>query len=288
MNALLFTTSDMSGERARDLARLLAGVAGETPAVRHFLLLQRAGAREEGEIENMAGRGARILTVSERLGLSAARNRLIAAARSENAFEGRALAAFPDDDAFYPRGLLGRLAQLFSEEPELDLVACRCSLSPLGAFDPADMRPATASDLVRRTTSNTLFLRASLVPRLGPFDERLGLGTPARGGEDTEYILRAALAARRAGFIDKPLVGHPEASMDSAVRYYRGSLQAIARHAPRRLSLARELARKVAVGGYHVARGRLPAGEWGRACASLREPLRAGFGEAARFRAPSQ
>ena len=47
--------------------------------------------------------------------------------------------------------------------------------------------------------SFTLFLRRDVVARVGPFDERLGLGsgTPWSSGEELDYVLRAIQSGAR-------------------------------------------------------------------------------------------
>jgi hypothetical protein len=252
MEILLFSTSDMRGNRTADLHRLLQGLAKEPVVPIHFILLQGVSTRDINCIKEIMSPRTRLLTVPHRIPLSMARNLLLQKATEEKAFDIDGIAAFPDDDAFYPDHLLPAITDLFTNRPYLDLFTCRNSLNPQCHFDSKDLRPVRGSDLVRRTSSNTIFLRTHLVKQLGSFDERLGLGTPAGGGEDTEYVLRAALAARKALSVGAPLVGHPPSDLESATRYYYGSTIAIARHAPYRISFAKEFIRKLAVGAYHA------------------------------------
>jgi hypothetical protein len=121
-----------------------------------------------------------------------------------------------------------------------------------------EIRPAAVRDVVRLTTSNSLFLRGSTFLRVGTFDPELGVGTINGSAEDTDYAIRALLIAGRAGKVDRALVAHAEPDLASAAKYYRGALIVLARHARRRPALMFEFVRKIMVGGYFAARRKLP------------------------------
>jgi hypothetical protein len=113
------------------------------------------------------------------------------------------------------------------------------------------------------------------VTALGAFDPSLGLGTANGGGEDTDYALRGFLRARRAAFVDAPLVGHRPSELASVARYFRGSAIALGRHAALSPALSFEFARKLAVGAYLAIRCHLSV----RECLSA---MASGLGEARR------
>ena len=102
-----------------------------------------------------------------------------------------------------------------------------------------------------------MFFRGATVAAVGPFDLAFGLGTTNGGGEDTDYALRALLKARRAVFIDLPLVGHRESDLAGVARYYKGSLAVLSRHALERPDFCFEYLRKLAVGAYLALRSQL-------------------------------
>lgn len=264
MTLILFTTTDLAGGRDRDFRRLLASVErSRDVAVRHYVLLQNASEEALALCRSEAPAACRIFAISGRASVSAARNRLIAEACTEQVPAEGDVVAFPDDDCWFPDGFLARLHRTFAEATTLDLLVCRMSLDPRAdEFRSRDAEPIAAHQVVRMSSSNNMFLRGSLAGGLGAFDEGLGLGSPAGGGEDTDYALRAYLGARRAGLLDQPLVGHPVPDRASAAKYFRGAMTVLARHARARPTLARECARKVLVGGWFVGSGRLAASEY--------------------------
>ncbi len=234
--------------------------------VRHHVLLQNCGPAVLARQRGAAPAHRRIEAVEGRLSLSAARNRLMDAAFREEPAGRDDIVGFPDDDCWFPAGFLARVAGVFGSRPALDLVVCRCARAPDPAvFDASDLAPVSARAIVRLSSSNTMFLRGSLPGPVGDFDPGLGLGTPAGGGEDTDYVIRAFLRSREAGFIDRALVGHPEPDRDSAAKYFRGAFIVLARHARSRPALTREFLRKLLVGLYFIGRGQLSPGTYTRA-----------------------
>lgn len=262
MTIHLFTTTDLKGERATTFVRLIESIArSEAPGrnLRVHVLFQNCSA--DVIAAQIAGLPVQIRSCASpgRVPLSAARNQLMAAALAEEPFGDDDVVAFPDDDCWYPDGLLARLEGAFRDRPGLDLLLCRVSLDPYDAPDAlAVMEPASTAAIVRLTMSNSLFVRGRLATVLGAFDPALGLGTPAQGGEDTDYAIRAFLAGREAAFVDRALVGHPVADRKAVIRYFRGATLVLARHARHRPALLREFGRKLLVGLYFVGQGRLP------------------------------
>jgi hypothetical protein len=258
VECILFTTSDLLRDRATSLHRLLRRLSKEAVPPRHYVLLQGISENSVRDFIRFQDTSATtvVLHHPHRIGLSKARNIMLQRAAREGAFEDPAIVGFPDDDAAYPPNFLDWLRDTFARTPDLDLLLCGCAPEPVAA-EGQRARAAACRDVVRRSTSNTVFLRSTLVARAGYFDENLGLGTPAQGGEDTEYMLRAFQFARCSACIDAPLVEHPEATRETASRYYHGALTAIAWHAPYTPACAIELARKAAIGGVHVLRGRM-------------------------------
>lgn len=261
----LFTTTDWRGPRRADLARLLDSVErsrAEGVRVHHHLLLQNCTAEELAaarESEEMPSE-TRVSAIPGRAPISAARNQLIAGALAETPFGADDVVAFPDDDCWYADGFLKRLETAFAARPGLDFLLCRVANEPEDDPDGLrDVAPASAAQIVRLAMSNSLFVRGGLAASLGAFDPALGLGTPARGGEDTDYAVRALLAGRTTGFVDRPLVGHPPADRSAAARYYHGAAIVLARYARRRPALMREYLRKLLVGLVFTLQGRIQA-----------------------------
>ena len=255
MKVTLLTTSNLKSARRDALDRMVAAAAASrNPGndLRLHLLFQNAAAGDA--LPDMPD-FVTVSTAPAAMSLSRARNRLLAALRTENAMPADGIVAFPDDDAWYPPGLLDRVTAAFGASDDLDLWFCRYASAPDRTG--AAARPATVRDVIRHASSNTIFLRGA-VARALDFDESLGVGTPAGSGEDTDYAVRAFLAGRRASFTDAPLIGHRDKDVALRARYYPGGLEVLARHAARSPDLRREHLRKIGVGLYLGLRGELP------------------------------
>lgn len=276
MTVLLFTTTDLRGPRGAEYQRLLASVDDSAEAgvpIRHHVLLQNCDPETLARHREAAPEHRRIEGVEGRLSISAARNNQMASALREIPAADNDIIGFPDDDCWFPSGFLERLERVFAARRGIDLLVCRCSRRPDKApFDAAEVSPVNVRTIVRLSSSNSMFLRGSLVGPIGGFDPALGLGTPSGGGEDTDYVIRAFLLGREAGFIDRPLIGHPEPDPNSAAKYFRGAFIVLAQHARSRPALTWEFARKIMVGLYFIGRGKLSPSLYGRA---LGEGLRA-------------
>jgi GT2 family glycosyltransferase len=120
-------------------------------------------------------------------GLSRARNNALGQLQAE-------LVAFPDDDCVFPADLFERIGERFQDQPELDALTGR-AVDEQGESSSSWARDAavlTRDNLWNRAISFTIFLRASVVDRVGAFDEALGLGTngPWSSGEEIDYLVR--------------------------------------------------------------------------------------------------
>jgi glycosyltransferase involved in cell wall biosynthesis len=189
-------------------------------------------------------------------GLSHARNAALPHVRAD-------VVAFPDDDCVYPDGLLATVAGVLDARPELDAVGGQAA-DPWGR--PSGRWPQVACPIGLRTlwnraNSHTIFLRRTLLERLGPFDEALGLGsgTPWHSGEEMELIVRALRLGARIEYDPSLVVLHPARRLSPEAARAIGRRDGaslgyiLARHYPRR-ELARMLWR--AAGGAVVSFGR--------------------------------
>ncbi len=265
MRLVLFTTSDLLAGREADFIRMVRSVElGASPdlPVTLFALLQRCDAAGKARYQELLPAGSVVVAEQGRLSLSDARNRLLEIAKGHMALAD-CVVGFPDDDCWYPPNFVRQLVRSFSDDARLDMLVCRVSLEPVALTASAlPLAPAKACDVVRRSSSNSMFFRGGLAAALGAFDRTLGLGTANGSGEDTDYALRAFLAARRAAFVDIPLVGHRESDLASVTRYFRGSIMVLGRHALRSPGLFFEFTRKLGVGAYLALRFGLPVREY--------------------------
>jgi GT2 family glycosyltransferase len=127
-------------------------------------------------------------------GLAAARNEGLAHARSSGWLDTADYVFFPDDDNVPSDDLETRVTDAFRQHPE--------AVGVIGVFAESvtsvDRRrfPASPLGVDRRlaesiVSSNTIYLSASAVRAIGPFDERFGLGARYGSAEDMDYALRA-------------------------------------------------------------------------------------------------
>jgi GT2 family glycosyltransferase len=143
----------------------------------------------------LAKRPFELVQLTSAPGLSRARNVALAEVAAD-------VVGFPDDDCLYPDGLLGRVAQRFASNPELDGLTGRSDTAASWALEPAML---TRENLWNRAISYALFLRRSVVQRVGAFDETLGL--PSSSGEEIDYLIRALDSGARIEY-DPTLVVH--------------------------------------------------------------------------------
>lgn len=138
------------------------------------------------------------------------------------------LVAFPDDDCWYPDGLLSYVASRFKLDAGVDGLTGRF----VDEDGRAEGRWLGRSQMLNRYTvwrgaiSFSIFLRRELVDRIGPFDEALGVGagTAWGAGEETDYLLRGLNAGGRIVFDHELVLRHPvkTSSFDEAARERQG------------------------------------------------------------------
>ncbi len=263
MTIYLFTTTDFKGSRSQDLARYLRSLQAQNispGSIESYLLLQNCSLEQREMFRTKLPDYCHLLNDPSVLSLSSARNRLLDAFQATRIMNQDDVVGFPDDDCWLPDGFAASLSDTFHLLPFLGLVICGVSLQPEpGVFDKSDVRLARIAEVVRLASSNCMFVRGDLAQRVGYFDPGLGLGTPAQGGEDTDFIIRAFLKTSYAGIIDRELIGHRKPDSASKARYYVGGLLVLARYGKQSPGLMWEFCRKFLVGLYFVTSGRLSA-----------------------------
>lgn len=248
-DVLLVTTTNLASNRSHELARLIASVEefrAQNPAceVKLSILFQNALGLTEPRMPDWVTSTA----IDGLVPLSKARNILLATLDLPTESTTKSIVAFPDDDAWYPRGALEALRDAIVGKPGVDFAFCRYGSDASSPEAHVRARRAMLQTAISYASSNTMVLRASLAAQLGGFAEDLGLGTPAVSGEDTDYAIRAWHAAREVVFFDARLIGHRDNSPAIKRRYFQGSLDAISRNSHRSAQARVALVRKRMIG----------------------------------------
>lgn len=124
------------------------------------------------------------------------------------------LVAFPDDDCWYPDGLLCQVAQMFDQVKTIDGVTGR-SADETGRISqgnfPATKQWVDLESVWHCGISYTIFLRRAVVVGVGEFDETLGVGagTPWGSGEETDFLVRALKSGAVVLYDPAVVVHHP-------------------------------------------------------------------------------
>lgn len=266
LDALLLTTCDVQGGRTDELLRLLHSVSQQVQddgvRVIHYVLLQRADQQAPALDTDWVRHDVRFLSLPGRVSLSRARNLMLHQVEQDGTLHSARWLAFPDDDAWYPPGLIRRMTTLFLSAPHVGIATCQYASAPSavastpnsGGFEVL----TSSAEFVRTVSSNTLFLRADIARSVGFFDERLGVGAPINGGEDLDFALRAfTLNAGKTLISRLPLVGHRDRQVWIRSTYFGGGLFALARAARGDVRLWWSFARKVLVGLFLFGKGEL-------------------------------
>lgn len=145
--------------------------------------------------------------ISSKPGLSRARNVGIAHCTGS-------IIAFPDDDCWYPPGLLSAIKTEIEAEVVSAGLTCRCTDEQgrlAAGGDSLCSGTISKRNVWHRGVSATMFLRAEVVAQVGLFDESLGLGSESyfKSGEESDYLLRVLGLKERVIYRPHLRVFHP-------------------------------------------------------------------------------
>ena len=175
-----------------------------------------------------------IIHVRSESGLSRARNAGMSLSSGD-------IISFPDDDCWYPDGLLVRVVSDFHECNSIDGLTGRSedgNGKPSGGkFSRAEGRVDMHS-VWKRGISYTIFLRSTVCARVGAFDEQLGVGaqTPFGSGEETDYLIRTIKSGFNIRYLPDLVVFHPTSTSynknqcSKAFRYGVGMGKVLSKH----------------------------------------------------------
>lgn len=246
-------------DREHDLERCLRSLAAARPSFAAIVVVDQAQTRALEP--RVASLGARYLHLDRR-GLSRARNAALASAATPWIF-------FPDDDATVEPDVLAQVAAAWGRHPRAAFVAARV-LTPDGRPVLAGMTGEERvleepADALATVMSPGLFVTAKLIERIGPFDERFGIGAEWPSGEESDLLFRAFAAGESGVYAPAAHVVHPDpfvvrdadAGRKRARQYGRGLGALLAKHAAGPRGAAFEVLRRRsetrALGGALVA-----------------------------------
>lgn len=191
--------------RVGELRRLLGSLAGQTYREFEVVLVDQTGTEALAPV--VAGfPGLAVRRVAAAPGLSRARNLGLSLARGE-------IVGFPDDDCWYPPGLLAEVAGRLAA-PGVDGVSFRVTdgagTCSAGGWMSAGRLTMARGNVWRTAVSCSFFLRREAIGEVR-FDERLGAGsgTAMGSGEETDFLLRLLARGRRIDYDGAVTVFHP-------------------------------------------------------------------------------
>lgn len=167
--------------------------------------------------------GVKIETIEVGGPLSLSRARNMALKRLGKA----GIVGFPDDDCWYPQGLLREITNLFRATATLDCV-CTQVIDPqrnkaYGNRPFGVVEPIRARNIFRLPISVGMFVRRSALESVERrFDESIGAGTKWGSGEETEFIARLLEKKRKVLYYGNLSVYHPvPTTSDWGIAKYR-------------------------------------------------------------------
>ncbi|MFN0153781.1 MAG: glycosyltransferase family 2 protein [Gaiella sp.] len=202
---LSFTLVVATVDRAAELRPLLESLAVQTHSDFDVVVVdQNADDRVVAELAGFSS--LRTSRVQAPRGLSRARNAALPHVAGD-------VVGFPDDDCEYPPDLLERIASTLGTTAGLMGVTGRTAERDGGSSPswPTGGFRISRDNVWNAACSATMFLRRSVIERIGPFDERLGLGagTATGAGEEIDYLLRAIAAGAWIDYDPSLVVWHP-------------------------------------------------------------------------------
>ena len=177
------------------------------------------------------------------------------------------LVVFPDDDAWYPAGMLERMIDTVDVTPELAAL-CGRQIGSDGVSSmlrwQTDAGPVTDRNFLHTSIMSTMLFRRTWLDKAGPFDDNMGVGAPSWYGacEESDLLLRVIAVGGRVDYCPDLLVGQAETrdNADDAfvlkmLKYGCGQGHLWRKHRLSRSLLAYYLARKLFAACVRTVRG---------------------------------
>jgi glycosyltransferase involved in cell wall biosynthesis len=206
--------------RSEPLARLLRSLKSQTDGAFEIVVVdQNPDNRIEQALKSFSA-GQRIRRVRSEPGLARARNVGLRYAEGD-------VAGFPDDDCWYPSGVIAHVRRYF-DQPQRALLTGRTV--DRDGIESVSSHRAESGFVDRRNVfesgnSNTVFVRSAVACDVGGFDETLGIGaaTLFQSGEETDFLLRC-LGKGYQPYYDRYFVVHHDQIALSAEQEARRAL----------------------------------------------------------------
>jgi glycosyltransferase involved in cell wall biosynthesis len=192
---------------------------------------------EDDRLESVLSKGNfsfPIVHLRSEAGLSRARNVGVAFATGD-------IIAFPDDDCWYPEGLLERVVEELRGQPSVGGLTGRSEDGggrPSGGSFSRGKGRVDMKNVWQRGISYTIFLRSVVCAVVGAFDEELGVGarTDFGSGEESDYLIRAAKLGFNIQYLPDLVVFHNNSIVynvndcKKAFRYGMGMGRVLSKH----------------------------------------------------------
>jgi glycosyltransferase involved in cell wall biosynthesis len=200
--------------RTTEVARLIRSIDDQAGADYELIIVdQNEDERLHAIIQDCANR-ERILHVKSRTGVSRARNVGINLAQGY-------LISFPDDDCWYPPGVLKEVKSWFNSNRAYDVLSLAVRdevgecIGNRWFFESCDLNLV---NIFRTSAGPSFFIRSTASTRGARFDEGIGPGADTQylAGEDTDYILELMKKGARGRYEAKWHIGHPRKDIKTA------------------------------------------------------------------------
>jgi glycosyltransferase involved in cell wall biosynthesis len=192
--------------RTDEVARFLASLEAQDYRNFELIVIDQNDDNRLTPLLNVYQNKFKFLHVRSERGLSRARNVGLKLADGD-------VVAFPDDDCWYPAGLLTKVAGELDANPGIDGFT--------GRFTDGDGRTEgrwldrsmllNRYNIWRGAISFSIFLRRRVTDAVGQFNASLGVGagTPWGASEETDYLLRSLQHGFKLKFLRDLVLHHP-------------------------------------------------------------------------------
>lgn len=220
--------------RVAEVARFVRSLTDQAHDDLELIVVDQNGDERLEKVFNQTKVPFSVVHLRSEPGLSRARNVGLGFISGE-------VVAFPDDDCWYPEGLLARIALTLQSDPSIDGLTGRSEDEqgqPSGGCFSRRQGTVDIENVWKQGISYTIFLRSPVCSAVGRFDEELGVGARTRfgSGEETDYLIRALIMGFNIRYLPDLVVHHPNPVLydrnhrAKAFRYGAGMGRVLAKH----------------------------------------------------------